>query len=433
MLYGTLRAVVALALRLFFRLSAPADPTGALASRGPVLFVANHPASLIDPALLLALTPRRITFLAKAPLLKLPVLGWLLRALGALPVYRKKDGADPAQNEGTLTASVEAVVQGRALMLFPEGLSHSLPQLSALKTGAARIALEAARRGAEVRVVPVGLTYEDKTLFRSRVHLEVGQPLLAAGFLEQPGEAPHAAARRLTAAIEEALRAVTLNLEAWEDLPLLATAEALHALAQAEVPGSQERLRAFARGLAMVRAEQPERFQALQGELASYRRRLDLLELRPQELGFQYRHSTVLRFVARNLFWAAMLPVFLVGMALFTAPYLLPTLAVRLRREEPDMEATVMLLVALLVAPLWWALLTAAAALAGGWAWGLAAFLAVPPLALFTRYFVERRAAAVRDARVFFLLVSHRAVQRQLAVEGEALAREVQALVEELG
>jgi len=432
MVYSALRAVVALALRLFFRVAAPVDPDGALAGTGPVLLVANHPAALIDPALVFALAPRRLTFLAKAPLFSLPVLGWLLKAMGALPVYRKKDGADTARNEGTLTASVEALVAGRALMLFPEGLSHSEPRLAALKTGAARIALEAARQGAAVRVVPVGLTYEDKTRFRSQVQLEVGAALVAREFREGPGEEPHAAARRLTSAIDQALRAVTLNLDAWEDLPVLATADALHALLSGDAPGSAERLKAFARGMAVARAEQPERFEHLKGELAAFRRRLDLVQLEAHELDFQYRASTVVRFVGRNLFWLAMLPVAAVGLAAFTLPYLFPRLLLKLRQEEPDMEATVMLLAAMVAAPAWWALLTALAGWLGGWPWGLGTFLAVPPLALFTRYYVERRTAALRDARVFVRLVSHRALQARLRAEGEALAREVLALAEEL-
>jgi 1-acyl-sn-glycerol-3-phosphate acyltransferase len=433
MVYGALRAVVSLALRRFFRVEAAAEATAALARPGPVLLVANHPAALIDPGLVFALSPRRLTFLAKAPLFSLPVLGWLLKGLGALPVYRKKDGADPAQNEGTLTASVDALVAGRALMLFPEGISHTEPQLAALKTGAARIALEGARRGAAVQVVPVGLTYEAKTRFRSRVRLEVGPALAVRDFLEAPGEAPAQAARRLTDSIAAGLRAVTLNLDAWDDLPLLATAEAVFALGRQARPGDPERMRAFARGLQLVRAEQPERYQRLQGELASFRRRLDLVAVRPDELGARYRPATVAWFVGRNLLWLAALPLFALGMGLFTLPYLVPQAVVRLRREEPDMEATVMLLVTLLLAPAWWALLTGLAAAAGGWPLGLAAFVGVPPLALFTRSFLERRTAALRDARVFLRLVSHRGLQARLAAEGQALADELEQLAQELG
>ncbi len=159
MFYTCVRALVALCLRLFYRVkvNAPAEEP-----QGPVIFVGNHPNGLIDPALVFILTRRRVTFMAKAPLFKIPVIGWILRGLDALPVYRKQD--DPSQmgkNEGTLDAARGALVQGRAITIFPEGKSHSEPMLAELKTGAARIALGAAREGAPVRIVPVGITYSE--------------------------------------------------------------------------------------------------------------------------------------------------------------------------------------------------------------------------------------------------------------------------------
>jgi 1-acyl-sn-glycerol-3-phosphate acyltransferase len=45
---------------------------------GPVMFVGNHPNSLIDPALVFVITDRQVTFLAREPLFRAPVLGWLL-------------------------------------------------------------------------------------------------------------------------------------------------------------------------------------------------------------------------------------------------------------------------------------------------------------------------------------------------------------------
>jgi 1-acyl-sn-glycerol-3-phosphate acyltransferase len=88
-----------------------------------------------------------------------------------------------SRNEGTLEAAKGALVKGRAITIFPEGKSHSEPALAELKTGAARIALGAAKEGAAVRIVPVGLTYEDKHLFRSEVLIEVGTPIEVKDFL----------------------------------------------------------------------------------------------------------------------------------------------------------------------------------------------------------------------------------------------------------
>ena len=129
MFYRAFRAGMALLMRLFFVLEAPVDPHGALAAEGSVIFVGNHPNGLVDPALVFMLAKRRVTFLAKAPLFSMPVLGWILKGLDSLPVLRKQDGADTAKNDGVLAATVAALVDGRAVSLFPEGKSHSEPQL----------------------------------------------------------------------------------------------------------------------------------------------------------------------------------------------------------------------------------------------------------------------------------------------------------------
>lgn len=421
MFYRAFRALASLALRLFFRIEEPIDPTSALKLEGPVIFVGNHPNALIDPGLLLILAKRQVTFLAKEPLFRMPVLGQIMRGMGALPIFRKQDGpGDTTKNEGTLTASVGALVQGRAITLFPEGKSHSEPQLAELKTGAARIALEAARQGAAVKLVPVGITYEAKNRFKSRVHIEVGRVVEAKDFLEAPQGDPHEAARRLTEVIADALRQVTLNLDAWEDLPILETAEALYALRVGEQAGSAERRKAFARGMSVLREEQPARYERLKAQLAAYRARLALLSVSPDDLSSEYRPGTVAFFILRNLFSLASLPLVAAGFALFVVPYHLPLLAVNASKVEEDTESTVKVLTLLVLTPMWWALLTALAWWSGGLAFGLFALFVVPPLALFTRYYVERRATAWHDARTFFVMLSRQRLKANLVEEGQA-------------
>lgn len=431
MFYLSLRALISLVLRLFFRLEAPVDPTGALTLEGPVIFVGNHPNGMVDPGLVFVLAKRRVTFLAKAPLFHLPVLGWLLRGLDALPVYRKQDGADTEKNEGVLAASVGALVKGRALSIFPEGKSHSEPQLAELKTGCARIALDAVAKGAAVRIVPVGLTYSEKNRFHSRVRVDVGAPLEVQRFSDGEGAGSREAVRTLTEAIADALRAVTLNLEQWEDLPIVETVEALYALEQGAAAGDPERQRAFARGMALLRDEQPERFEPLKRQVASFRQRLDLVRVQAEELTFGYRKRTVAAFLVRNLVWALGLPLFLAGVVLFFVPYWIPPGLVAVSKVKDDLEATVKVLTLTLLAPVWWALVTGLTWWLFGATWGVVALVATPPFAFFTRYYFERRTAAWRDARVFFVLVSRKHLKARLLAEGRELAAEISKLAEE--
>ena len=81
------RALFSLILRIFFRRT---EVSGAehVPRHGPVIFVLNHPNGLIDPAFLLCLAPRRVSFLAKAPLFRMPVIGFFCRAFEAIPVHR---------------------------------------------------------------------------------------------------------------------------------------------------------------------------------------------------------------------------------------------------------------------------------------------------------------------------------------------------------
>jgi 1-acyl-sn-glycerol-3-phosphate acyltransferase len=427
--YAFIRGLASLALRLFYRLkvNAPASEP-----EGPVIFVGNHPNGLIDPALVFVITQRRVTFLAMEPLFRMPVIGWILQGLHALPVYRKQDNpGQMTKNEGTLEAARTALMQGRAITIFPEGKSHSEPMLAELKTGAARIALGAAREGAPVRIIPVGFTYAEKNLFRSSVLIEVGQAIEVMPFLPPAGASEveeKEASRLLTERIAGGLKAVTVNLAQWEDLPLIQTAEQLYAFRQGE-KADGERLKRWARGLQLFRSEQPERFEHVRSSLMSFRHRLELVHADPKDLTLVYRSGQVATFVVKNLLALCLgLPLFALGLVLFGLPYQVPRLAAR--KSELDTQATVKFLGALLMALLWWPGLTVASWL-GSWVWGLVALVGVPPLALFTLYFAERWAGLKRDIGVFFTLGSRARLKALLLQDGERLSAEVEKLADE--
>src|SRR5918992_1703641 len=172
-------AVLRLALRIYFRRveivgleNVPADK--------PVIFVLNHPNALVDPVFLLCLAPRRVSFLAKAPLFHMPVIGYLVKSLDSLPVYRRQDeGQDVTKNEETFVAARKLLAAGGTIGICPEGVSHDEPGLRPVKTGAARIALGAMSTGEvkDLKIVPAGLYYTSKTTFCSAVLLHFGKPI----------------------------------------------------------------------------------------------------------------------------------------------------------------------------------------------------------------------------------------------------------------
>lgn len=189
---------------------------------GPVLLAANHPNSLLDAAVVGIAARRPVRFLAKAPLFKIPVLGRVMHALGMLPAYRESD--DPGQvgkNTETLGAGAAALAQGGALGIFPEGKTHDAPRVEMVRSGAARIAMQAAVAGVTgLKVVPLGINYQDKERFRSAVWVRVGEPIDATAWLAKHGGDERHAMRALTRELDLQLKdlAIHFNEEKWAEL-----------------------------------------------------------------------------------------------------------------------------------------------------------------------------------------------------------------------
>ncbi len=170
----------------------------------------------------------------------------------------------------------------------------------------------------------------------------------------------------------------------------------------------------------------------MRAELTSFSRRLAVVKAQPDDLPLVYRSTVVTTFALRNL--AAVLfgfPLFLLGLALFSVPFLLSRWLPGVLRVDDDARATAKFLATLTLAPIWLALIGAAGYRLGGVPVAVAFALAAIPFALWTRYFFERRVTAFKDARVFFVLGLRRPLKRRLVSEGQKLADQVYLLAEE--
>ena len=211
------RGAARMAVMIFFRDVRREEMQRLQAARGPRLIVAHHVNSLVDPLLLFAFIPGRPRFLAKSTLWQNPVVAPLVILSDAIPVYRHQDGVDVARNTETFARARDVLGEGGTVALFPEGRSHSEPQPLPLKTGAARIALHALDEGraAGLRIVPIGVVYEDKGRFRSRVVLRAGEPIDPAPEAAVYAAEGRAAVRKLTDRIAAGLDEATPRSMTW--------------------------------------------------------------------------------------------------------------------------------------------------------------------------------------------------------------------------
>lgn len=193
---------------------------------GPVLLVANHHGGFVDPTLVVATVPRPVRFLATASLYRILPLRPLLAFAGAIPVHRAQDvaggEAGTRRNVDAFAACFAHLREGGAIGIFPEGEASDETHLLPIRTGAARIALGAHSRGAMgLRIVPVGLIYEDKQRARSRAYVRVGEPIeldsdLATNPSVPPDETDRDAVAALTQAIEERMTDAAIDFRSAE-------------------------------------------------------------------------------------------------------------------------------------------------------------------------------------------------------------------------
>lgn len=117
---------------------------------GPLLVVANHLHNS-DPILLQIVSPRPLHFMAKRELFGIPVVGWVIRRVGAFPVDRGR------ADRGALRLAQATLDQGIAVAMFPEGTRSPTRRMRPALPGAGMVAL----RGG-VPILPVAITGSER-------------------------------------------------------------------------------------------------------------------------------------------------------------------------------------------------------------------------------------------------------------------------------
>jgi len=137
---------------------------------GPLILTSNH-LNNADPPILTGSFPRQISWMTKAEWFKTPLVGWMFKQGGMIPVRRFEADLQ------ALRQSQEVLKQGRVLGMFPEGTRSKNKQLKQGEPGSALIAL---RSGAPVLPVAIWGTENVRLprdiIGRTRAHIRIGKP-----------------------------------------------------------------------------------------------------------------------------------------------------------------------------------------------------------------------------------------------------------------
>ncbi len=347
--YRAMRALLRVALGFYFRrierFHAERVPL-----TGPVLFTSNHPNSLTDSFVIGASVSRKVNFVATVQLFRLAPLRWLLTRCGVIPINRVKDDPKAMRTvASTFEACYRVLESGEAVGIFPEGITYEDSQLKEVKTGAARMALEVeSRHGGKLglRVLPVGLTYSAKEIYRSDVLVNFGEPILVADFLAGYAEHRKECIQKLTAEIERRLQGLILHLPALEHARVIAGVKRLYldrlllgntVIHEPVSPRAGELLLAqtIAERVEHVYATDPERAAAFAARLDAYEGWLKRLRISDEDLAlFPDKQRLAGQSLTGAVFAIAGAPLALYGWLHRLAPVLLVRWAVN-RFPEP--------------------------------------------------------------------------------------------------
>ncbi|MGI8640382.1 MAG: lysophospholipid acyltransferase family protein [Pyrinomonadaceae bacterium] len=442
-------AFICVALRLFFR-RIEAAGIEKVPKNGAIIFVLNHPNGLVDPGIVFVSLLRRVSFLAKSTLFDIPVGGYLLRLIEALPVFRRIDaGADRAKNQFTFQNCEELLARGRCIAIFPEGISHNETKLQPIKTGAARIALGALAVGKDnnelvkngLKIMAVGLYYTSKTAFRSEALIRYGEIFdVEPVELDENGEPLREAVVELTKKIENALQNATLNLENTEELETVVKAEALFSSVYENLIFKQTltqnflRLQDLAEKYKLLGQSNPAKMEKLREKVEKYESNLQTSGLTVESLSvLQHPTAYVFRYlILRIVVLLLLAPLAIVGAIIHSPAYLFSNLLGQMVTTH-DLDAagsTSKILAACIFMPLTWLICLGIVFYFFGWQFALLSI----PLLIMCGYIALRSFETLIDMKIWikaaWFLVRQRGLFLRLLVQRETLRQEISEIIE---
>lgn len=283
--------------------------------KGPSIITGNHPNTLMDALNGAVWVNEPVFFLAMAKLFKPDWLGKILRFLFCIPLERRKDNNGGAiNNDETFRQAIDHLSAGRNLFIAPDGGNELERNLLPIKTGTARIALQAEaqhdfRLG--LKILPLGYTYYgDREQFGSEMLIQAGEPIALKDFAEANAHDHQAAVRNLTALLEKRMHDLLLNVKDEEEDQLLYVLEdILRYEAPLPLPEAFERSKTLLHVLRNQAVENPVGHEAFLTKVKNYAQALKSIQVRSgavflQQIGRSARRKYLFLFWILTPIWA---------------------------------------------------------------------------------------------------------------------------------
>lgn len=365
MLYRILKIITGIGIRFYYK-EVKVLNRKSLSHNGPLIIIANHPNTLMDAMMIGYASKQPIYFMAKGTLFNSKLKLWLLKSLNMIPINRQGEKATKGvSNQNSFDACYKVLEEGKTLLVFPEGTSFLERHLRELKSGTARIALEAEKRNhgeLNLRVVPLGLNYLKAEKFRSSVLMNVGQQISITDFLENYKLDAGKTARKLTEKFRINLERVLVNSDSKEQEALV---DELTELLSSKYIKTEEKgvlgdiyfLKEVRNNIEEIQITKPWKIAEIQLLVQNIQWRLRKLDVRSDFLDRRFRSRMFFRQLLFSiLFIIISLPLFIYGFIHNFIQYKLTDLLVPKITKDIEYFAPISVLLGLLLYPLFYAL-----------------------------------------------------------------------------
>ena len=353
MLYTILKLVIKIAMKVYFRSihvrNAEFVPTDV-----PLVIVANHPSSFMDPLVVGAYIRQKLFFIAKGVLFNNKILRWIFNNMHLIPVYRPFETPDLMyKNEQTFKRCYELLAKKGVIMIFPEGISETVRRLRKFKTGPARIALGAEKENnfkLGVAIVPVGLNYSNPHRFQSELFVNFAKPIDISQFFDLYKKDEFKAVRVLTDHIKERIADHTIDIENEALEELVKNIEVIYKsrLKKDFEVSHDEKERDYLLTKEIVEAvhhfhrQDPKGVEKVKQKIQRYTDDLEKLELKDHLLKKDSRKSSLLLYSLKTIVYSLFgFPFYLYGLINNYLPYKIPDFLANTLTKREDFYGSI--------------------------------------------------------------------------------------------
>ena len=312
----------------------------------PVLLLPNHRSAFMDPIVVATQIKRTTFFLTRGESFNNPIAVKIFKRLKMIPIYRKEYDPDKVnQNQDIFENCYRLMEEGGCLMIFPEGICQTKFLLAPLKTGSARIALEAEdlnKFNLDIHLIPVGINYSNPHRFRGNLTISIGEPIRAKDYEEAYRKEPWDAAVSLTEAVDRGLRNEIVILEDQSEIDTIHQIEELVEKSDIDVPFAKEEW--YTNRKAMLDFIQDAKAHDFQ-QWKDFRYQLSRYTSAKNKLGIVDQPHDLLTIVGQFIILVIGFPIFVLGFILHGPPFALTRwVSLKVVRRVDFMGSLVMVL-----------------------------------------------------------------------------------------